>query len=26
MANDVTGYEVSPLWAWDAFPRDRKPV
>ena len=26
MAKDVTGYEVSPLWGWDAFTRDLKPA
>ena len=26
MARDVTGYEVSPLWAWDAFTRELKPA
>ena len=23
---DVTGYEVSPLWGWDAFTRNLKPA
>jgi hypothetical protein len=26
MTNNVTGYQITPLWYWDAFCRDLQPV